>query len=399
MTPPLLRWRIAGLRVDDAAIDDGDSDGDWDIAVVGDRIVLRGRPPTADTVPVGARGCSPGAARHPRLDRRSTGSAHGPRATSTGDPRTPTVSSTCSARATPAACASSTSPASSIGRLPEVGEALARRRADPGELDPTRILQLPTVQRIADDADRTTLLAALVADVCATGVRRAVRTSLAARLDPDVGRRTSSTPCTARRCSTARLANPDALGESSILQLAEHFGGADAVDAAHELAAARLDDDDWRRKELDEIRDRLLTALSHPELLDGASDARRHPPPSRDRSTLGAGVDRRPSATGEGVTDVPRVPRPGGARPSGVAGRRAATPRRRPRRRRRARRSRDVSHRRVVPRPPRTARPADRRDRRRRPRRRRRLADDVAGRRGARLVRRARRARVPMPAG
>src|SRR5262245_378782 len=53
MTPPLLRWRIAALRVADGNRDLGDDGGsDWDIAVVGDRIVLRGRPPTVETVPV-----------------------------------------------------------------------------------------------------------------------------------------------------------------------------------------------------------------------------------------------------------------------------------------------------------------------------------------------------------
>ena len=54
MTPPLLRWRIAQLRLvaGGAAVDAGGDAGDWDIAVVGDRIVLRGTPPTAETVPV-----------------------------------------------------------------------------------------------------------------------------------------------------------------------------------------------------------------------------------------------------------------------------------------------------------------------------------------------------------
>ena len=282
--------------------------------------------------------------------------------------------------------------------LPEVGEALARRRADPGELDPTRVLQLPTVQRIAD-ARRSH-------DAAQRPRRRRVCRPVG------LGVLTPSPPGSTRT-GTSRivdavhgatlldgaLANPDSLGEASILQLAEHFGGAAAVDAAHELAAARLDDDDWQRKELDEIRDRLLTALSYPELLDGATtvvDARRRAAMQTlaPESTVASATPR------EGFADVPRVPRPGGARSSGVAGRRAATSGRRARvGRRRARRTRDVSHRCVVPRSPRSARPAHRRDRRRRPRCRRRLADDVAGRGGARLVRRAQRHTVPTPAG
>ena len=142
------------------------------------------------------------------------------------------------------------------------------------------ILQLPTVQRIADDSDRTTLLAALVADVCATGGPQCAE-SLAARLEP----READQIADAVRGSAllgGALANPGALGEASILQLAEHFGSVAAVEAAHEIAAAQLDEDDWRRKELDEIRDRLLTALSHPVAARRFGDARRLPPPRGD---------------------------------------------------------------------------------------------------------------------
>ena len=359
MTPPLLRWRIAGLRVADAAVGavEDDGDGEWDIAVVGDRIVLRGRPPTADTVPV--------ALQVARLAPLATPDStvvdwFGARSASDLDWRPADTDGLLEVLRTGDARSLRFLDVTGVldRALPEVGEALARRRADPGELDPTRILQLPTVQRIADHADRTTLLAALVADVCATGAPGCAE-SLAARLDPAAAARVVDAVHGAELLDGA-LANPDALGESSILQLAEHFGGADAVDAAHELAAARLDDDDWRRKELDEIRDRLLTALVAPGAARRGGDARRHPARAPIR-TLGAGRRRRPAASGEGVADVPRVPRPGGARPPGVAGGRAAAPGRRPRRRRRARRTRDVSHRRVVPRPPGPARPAHRR--------------------------------------
>ncbi len=67
--------------------------------------------------------------------------------------------------------------------LPEVSAALERRRADAGELDPTRVLQLPTVELVGRDADRVALLGALVSDVCETGSPDCT-VSLAARLDP-----------------------------------------------------------------------------------------------------------------------------------------------------------------------------------------------------------------------
>jgi Kef-type K+ transport system membrane component KefB len=276
MTPPLLRWRIAGLRLVDDAAGDADGDGEWDIAVVGDRIVLRGRPPTAETVPVALEVARLAPLAMPDSTvvewfggRAGRALAWRPDDTDglvdvlrTGDARSLRFLDVTGV----------------LDRaLPEVGEALARRRADPGELDPTRILQLPTVQRIADDSDRTTLLAALVADVCATGGPQCTE-SLAARLEPHEADQIAAAVRGSALLGGA-LANPDAMGEASILQLAEHFGSVTAVEAAHEIAAAQLDEDDWRRKELDEIRDRLLTALSHPVLRGGSGtlvDSRRH---------------------------------------------------------------------------------------------------------------------------
>jgi Kef-type K+ transport system membrane component KefB/predicted amino acid-binding ACT domain protein len=269
MTPPLLRWRIASLRFDGAAaatVDDGG--GDWDIAVVGDRIVLRGRPPTALSVPLALEV----ARLAPLATPDSTvvdwfGARAGSELTWSPDDTAGLVAVLRDGDARSLRFLDVTGVLDRA--LPEVGEALARRRADPGELDPTRILQLPTVQRIDHDADRTTLLAALVSDVCETGAPHCA-TSLAARLDPGRAAGVVEVVDGAALLGGA-LANPDAFGETSILQLAEHFGNAAAVDAAHEIALARLDEHDWRRKELDEIRDRVITALSHPELRGGAT--------------------------------------------------------------------------------------------------------------------------------
>ncbi len=275
ITPPLLRWRVAGLRTTlDASVDD-DGDTEWEVAVVGDRIVLRGNPPTRMIVPLALDVARRAAVATPD---GTVISWFGARTGADIEWRAEDTDGLVAVlRAGDARSLRFLDVTGVLDRsLPEVGEALARRRADPGELDPTRILQLPTVQRIAEQADRTTLLGALVADVCTSGSPGCVD-ALANRLDPVAAPGIVDAVHGAALLDGA-LTNPDSLGESSILQLAEHFGGAASVDAAHELATARLDDDDWQRKELDEIRDRLLTALSHPELLDGATtvvDARR----------------------------------------------------------------------------------------------------------------------------
>ena len=58
--------------------------------------------------------------------------------------------STCCATAGRGPCACSTSPGVLERGVPVVAEALARRRADPSELDPGRALRFPTVARLAD---------------------------------------------------------------------------------------------------------------------------------------------------------------------------------------------------------------------------------------------------------
>lgn len=269
MTPPLLRWRLASMRASEADYDldsDDGATGDWDIAVVGDRIVLRGRPAAGLLIPIALEVArlAPDATPDSTVTDWFGARIDAPLSWQPSD----TEGLVSVLRDGDARSLRFLDVTGVLDRaLPEVGEALARRRADPGELDPTRILQLPTVARIADTADRTTLLSALVADVCATGSAHCAP-QLAARLDGDVAAQIVDAVNGATLLEGA-LGNPDALGEPSVLQLAEHFGDSDAVRAAAELAAARLDPDDWRVKELGEMRDRVLAALSHPEVLDG----------------------------------------------------------------------------------------------------------------------------------
>ena len=269
MTPPLLRWRVASLQSAAEAEDiDGNGDSEWDIAVVGDRIVLRGRPAVHHTVSIAldvarlAPNATPDSSVVEWFGERTS-------APLTWQP-SDTEGLVSVLREGDARSLRFLDVTGVLERaLPEVGAALARRRADPGELDPTRVLQLPTVQLVSDHADRTTLMSALVADVCATGDPNCAA-DLANRLDPAAADEIIATVRGADLLDRA-IGNPDALSESNVLQLAEHLGSKGVVDAAHQLAAAGLEGGDWRRADLAEIRDRVLDALSHPELLDGTT--------------------------------------------------------------------------------------------------------------------------------
>ena len=312
ITPPMLRWRVAKLQTASAAATADDDDEEWDLAVVGDRIVLRGRPASSLAVPLAlqvaelAPNATPdstvinwfGSRTDAELTWDPTFTAGLVDVLREGDPRSLRFLDVTGVleRA-----------------LPEVGEALARRRADPGELDPTRILQLPTVQRVGHHADRRRS-SARSSQTCARLARRtAPRPRGTAR--PDVVDTIVATVRGAGHFDGA-LANPDPLSESNVLQLAEHLANKEIVDAAYQLSAAGLDDDDWRMAELAAVRDRVLDALSHPELLDGIRHAGRHPSAGGDLvARPGQRAGRGPSRPG--IALIPRVPRARRTRPAG----------------------------------------------------------------------------------
>lgn len=280
MTPPLLRWRLAGLGGADQRADDGPG-AEWEVAVVGDRIVLRGRPGIDRIIPVAlgvarlAPDATPDASVVDWFGART-------RAELTWRPED-TEGLVTVLREGDARSLRFLDVTGVLERaLPEVGAALARRRADPGELDPSRVLQLPTVQRVGARAERTALLSALVADVCATG-GPGCAAALAERLDPTVAADIVTVVHGAELLEGA-IGNPDALGEASVLQLAEHVASPSVAMAAIQLAAAGMDDDDWRVAELTQIGNRVVEALSHPELLDGTATL----VGSRRRAALGA---------------------------------------------------------------------------------------------------------------
>jgi predicted amino acid-binding ACT domain protein len=272
LTPPLLRWRVGTA----AAVDDPtDVPGQWEVGTVGDRIVLRGAPGSSQMLQVALEVARLAPAAIPDgsvIDwfgrHRHAELSWAPAATDRlifvlrgGDARSWRFLDVTGVleRA-----------------LPEVSAALERRRTDPGELDPTRVLRLPTVEMVGRDADRLALLAALVSDVCETG-SPGCATSLAARLDP-AGAQEIVAVVEGASLLHAAVGDPDGFSELRILQLAEHLSSKQIADDAHLLAAAHLADDNWRRDAVAELHRLIVDALSHPSLLDGVStpaDARR----------------------------------------------------------------------------------------------------------------------------
>ncbi len=167
--------------------------------------------------------------------------------------------------------------------LPELAEALGRRQADAGQIDPLEALRWPTLARLRENPTppelahpERLLLAAIVLDATDGGpdapvivARRLVnRLDLGAATEQAVAGLVDDTallPAAARRF--------DALSEEPVLQLAAHLGSPERARAQYLLAMANANGDVAQRDRLNALNGLLQQVLSHPELVGrGASN-------------------------------------------------------------------------------------------------------------------------------
>ena len=150
--------------------------------------------------------------------------------------------------------------------LPEVADAMRRRRADFTDLDPLGSLTFPTVQRLREEDDAITdhtVLAALAADVCRDHDEVL---SLAQRLVDDTTAHQVATLVADARLLLAGLRDPGALDETRVLQLATHLASTEHTRQAAQVAHA-LEDLATRDSEALAARVALVqAALEHPEV-------------------------------------------------------------------------------------------------------------------------------------
>ncbi len=167
--------------------------------------------------------------------------------------------------------------------LPELAEALGRRQADAGQIDPLEALRWPTLARLRENPTppelehpERLLLAAIVLDATDDGpdspvivARRLVkRLDLGAATEQSVAGLVEDTallPAAARRF--------DAFSEEPVLQLAAHLGSPERATAQYLLALAGVDGDSAQRDRLAALDTLLQQVLSHPEIVGrGASN-------------------------------------------------------------------------------------------------------------------------------
>jgi Kef-type K+ transport system membrane component KefB/glycine cleavage system regulatory protein len=297
-TPPVLRWRInaTGAAELARALDEEtteEPEQGW-ISVDDGRITLAGKPPLAATAPialaaaVAARDAVPsdhllawfGDRRAAPLTWTAAHTDHLLDVLRTGDARSVRFLDVTGVleRA-----------------VPDLAAALERRRSDPGELDPARVLRFPTVARAAEllelpqrdprdrhvgppaNGSRGVLLAALVIDVLGPDADRQAAASLLRQLAvaaPDRVERSLEAAALLR----ATAADVDSYDQEEIRKLAAHIGSPALATDAY-LVALTQPSSERHREALDEVREHVDDLLAHPEQLgeqaDSLAEARR----------------------------------------------------------------------------------------------------------------------------
>lgn len=275
VTPPLLRWRINSTGPDVVVVDDditSEPAGGW-ITLRGGELVLDGRPARTELVRVALQAAA----------LADEGRPGGELLTWFGDRRDlPIVWQTDHTTAlldvlrlgSPRAVRLLDVTGVLERGVPTIADALVRRRADPSELDPGRVLRFPTVDRLdqllvgsgegREDA-RTVVLGALVLDVLGIDAGgdelRALLRELAVTNPAEVEHLVSSA-----RAVRSVAAELDGYDRAELLQLADQIGSHAQLHRAHLLALASSHGGDHRDR-LEQLHDLLAGVLAHPELL------------------------------------------------------------------------------------------------------------------------------------
>lgn len=162
--------------------------------------------------------------------------------------------------------------------IPELGEALARRQADPFELDPTGALRWHRLSRVLECDERHLLarpellsLAAVILDAGeGGGLPASIVTArrIAKRLDLGAAGEESLAALVADSALLVSAAHRfSAFAEENVLTLAVHIGGANQARALRLLTLASMDDNDrTERQRVDELHRLVQEALTQPEL-------------------------------------------------------------------------------------------------------------------------------------
>jgi Kef-type K+ transport system membrane component KefB len=160
--------------------------------------------------------------------------------------------------------------------LPEIADAMRRRRADVSDLDPLGALRFHIAERLDDLAVETghpsddLVLAAMAADVCRdTADPHQSAVALLGRLVSALDAQRIARVVDDARLLRASSNNPSGFDEREVLQLATHLASSQQARDAYQLALALGPLPGWQREALDQRYSLIHEALAHPELTGG----------------------------------------------------------------------------------------------------------------------------------
>ena len=291
ITPPLLRWRIGTVRARIKASRAAATErpiGGW-LGVTDGLVVLRGTPNDEDALHIALQAARLAASARPDAGLLDWFGAVDLSVTTWDD----------DAHQEFAELLRSGTPRSwrflqAIGILeatmPEIAQAVARRRSDAGELDPARIYQWSTLERLSmlsrpgsmdrearnqfvliEDHDLL-LVSALAVDVAdgAADPGEAAR-ALASRVGRDVlGQEAVRRLVTDSALLRAAAMRPDALQPDQLLPLAAHIEQSQSARLLYLLSIAEGEMSEFQREQLDALHAELQDMLNDPSLAEGS---------------------------------------------------------------------------------------------------------------------------------
>ena len=278
VTPPLLRWRIQKTSITSSSDEVEPTDepvGGW-LRVSNDEIQLHGTPPQHLVLPLALEAATHAANAQPNSDLLDW--MHNNRtAPLTWTRESSELFVTLLSRGNGRSWRFLEVNNVLDRALPEVEKALASRRGDTSELNPTHLAQTPVIESLrkavshATDSDTALLLAAFVADFSDVSDASSVLERLV--IDETIKQEAQALLSASVLLHKACTTEPFEADTRLYAQLAALLGNPLMVERCRMLTEARGSLQEWQYTVLLEITTSIQSLLAHPELLEGSEDS------------------------------------------------------------------------------------------------------------------------------
>lgn len=274
VTPPLLRWRLGRARASSAPAPDATDEpaGGW-LRVDDGEVVLVGVPPRDLILQLSCDASVLASQAKPGEALLEWEQAHNDSPLTWNDESTEAFLNVLH-RGTPRSWRFLDLVGILDRALPELADAVKRRRVDASELDPTHSVLLPTVEavrggiaRVARD-NSSLILAAFVADLDSADVDG---TPVLRRLSisEDTQKTVTALVSASTLLRAVISAEPYEAHPRVLAQLADYLGSPLNVELCRQLTEARGEISDWQYSVLLGITSGVQEVLAHPELIEG----------------------------------------------------------------------------------------------------------------------------------